>query len=360
MKDSFGREIDYMRVSVTERCNLRCRYCRSPFDTDMPIHEAGQNRPFRTTDHESTGDPLSCDEILRIIRITTKLGIRHIRLTGGEPLLREGIEGLIRSIRSINGIETVTMTTNGILLEEKLPELVREGLAGVNVSLDTTDEEKYCRITGVSSDEGKKYIGTIFRGIDAALAAGLRVGINCVLNRGPGSDDIADWRGLAEIARDRKVSVRFIEIMPIGCGKNYKGVPNTELMEMMREQYPGMKPERNPETAAGSSDAQKPGGNGPAVYYIIPGFEGSIGFISAISDRFCSRCNRIRLTSRGGLKPCLCYGEQTELSGLLRSGADDDTILHTIEKTILSKPLEHHFEAPEMITEKREMSGIGG
>ena len=329
MKDSYGREIDYLRISVTGRCNLRCGYCMPRGETEEPA-----------------GDILGSDEIVLAAGAAARTGIKYIRLTGGEPLLREDICDLVKRICAIDKIETVSMTTNGIFLEEYSERLAAAGLSGVNVSLDTLDDGRFALITGTENrtECGVSGPRRILAGIDEAIRDGLQVKINCVLT------DINrdEWADLCLLARDRNADVRFIELMPVGCAKGLKGVSNRELEAKVRERFGEPEP------------VFEKRGNGPAVYLKFAGFKGCIGFISAICDRFCSSCNRIRLTSAGILKPCLCYSSQTDLKRILRNGADISAVEEAIRETIMNKPAAHCFDTPELISESAGMSQIGG
>lgn len=321
MIDAAGRTIDYMRISITDRCNLRCRYCMPDGITQVAMSEI-----------------LTYEEIRKVCMLAAELGIRKIKITGGEPLVRKGCVDLIRMIKEIPGITQVTMTTNGVLLKENLEALKRAGLDGINISLDTLDYEKYYKITGTDA------CGTVLEAVKAAAESGMRTKVNSVLQD---AGDRQEWRPLIRLAEKNPVDVRFIELMPIGCGKKNTGVSNLELLEDMKKAYPDIRKDTRIH------------GNGPAVYYQIPGFEGSIGFISAMHGKFCSTCNRIRLTSTGDLKPCLCYGDTYPLRELLRGGADDE-IREQIKKAIENKPAAHCFEEPGAITEAHQMAQIGG
>ena len=326
MLDQYGRTISYLRVSVTDRCNLRCRYCMPDGVELVPMKEI-----------------LTYEEIREVCEAAATLGISRIKITGGEPLVRLGCADLIASLKQVPGINQITMTTNGVLLGKYLPELLRANLDAVNISLDTLDRSRFTEITG--RDE----LGNVLESIDAALSAGMKVKINTVLQEGMND---SEWTALAELAKDRPLDVRFIEMMPIGFGKKIRGVSNTELKEALRSKYPGL--EEDPSTH----------GNGPAVYVHIPGWVGSIGFISAIHGKFCNSCNRIRLTSQGRLKSCLCFGDTADLLPILRSGlAGEDrskALKDAIYKSIYTKPLQHSFEDPESITERAAMASIGG
>ena len=326
MLDRFGRSIDYMRVSITDRCNLRCRYC-------MP--EGVELLPMRSI--------LTYEEIREICAAAAELGIRKLKVTGGEPLVRLGCPDLIRTLKSVPGIEQVTLTTNGVLLGRYLPALVEAGLDAVNISLDTLDRERYAAITG--RDE----LTSVLDSVDAALASPLRVKLNAVLQKGVNDDE---WLSLAGLARDRALDVRFIEMMPIGLGKQIEGMANTLLREELLRRFPELEEDTSVH------------GNGPAAYVRIPGWKGGVGFISAIHGRFCGECNRLRLTSQGGLKPCLCYGDVTDLMPLLRgetAGEERAALLRSaLENAIWNKPKQHCFEELESITEKGRMARIGG
>ena len=321
MIDAAGRTIDYMRISITDRCNLRCRYCMPDGITQVSMSEI-----------------LTYEEIRKVCVLAAELGIEKIKITGGEPLVRKGCMDLIRMIKNIPGIMQVTMTTNGVLLKENLEVLKQAGLDGINISLDTLDREKYCKITGTDACE------TVRQAVDASAESGIRTKVNAVLQN---AGDIEDWKALAALAENQPVDVRFIELMPIGYGKQNTGVSNMELLEEIRNVYPDIR------------EDGRVHGNGPAVYYQIPGFSGSIGFISAMHGKFCRTCNRIRLTSTGDLKPCLCYGDTYPLRKLLRNGTEKE-IKEQIRRAILNKPAAHCFEEPDEITEAHQMAQIGG
>lgn len=321
MRDSLGREIDYMRISVTDRCNLRCRYCMPEGIALSPVSEL-----------------LTFEEIERISQAAAELGIRRFKITGGEPLVRRGCPQLIGRLRRIPRVEQVTLTTNGVLLGDFLDELLENGLDGVNISLDTLDTALYRQITGF--DE----LGRVKESIYKAVESGLRVKINTVLQRGVNA---SEWEALAGIAREMPVDVRFIELMPIGFGEKQKGVDGNEILSLLREKYPQIEKD------------DRIHGNGPAVYYRIPGFEGCVGFICAVHRKFCASCNRIRLTAKGELKPCLCYGDFIDMRRVVREEAYQE-IKGAIREAVVRKPKMHCFETEEGITECRRMVEIGG
>lgn len=333
MKDRYGREINYMRISVTDRCNLRCRYC-------MP--EGG----VESIGHDEI---LRFDEILKIVRLAAGLGIKNIKITGGEPLVRRDVVSLIGDIKSLNGIDKVTLTTNGSLLEDNLKELVSVGLDGVNISLDTLDDLKYQELTGGGDVEKvKKAI------IKCAGYPGLKTKVNVVTICGFNEDEVTSF---GRIAAEHEADVRFIEMMPIGMGKNFGTVYQKDVMERLEKRFGKAEP------ACGNR------GNGPAAYYDFEGFKGKIGFISPLSHQFCDKCNRIRLTAGGLLKPCLQYGGGADLKAALRLGKSDEALEEIIRKAIFEKPLRHRFssgglsggeEREEPNRESRFMSEIGG
>lgn len=321
MEDSYGRTIDYMRISITDRCNLRCCYCMPKGIQWLPMEEL-----------------LTYEEIAFICRQSTYLGVKKYKITGGEPLVRLGCEKLIAQMKEIPGVEQVTMTTKGVVLKEHLPRLLEAGLDGVNISLDTRRPDRFRQMTGFDR------LDQVLGAMEAAVASGLPVKVNTVLQKGVNDDE---WHSLMELARDYPLDVRFIELMPIGYGRERAAVPNPWLMEQIRQQYPDI-----------SSD-EAIHGNGPAVYYKIPGYLGSIGFISAIHGKFCGSCNRIRLTSTGEIKPCLCYGDSISLQEAARS-RDAGALQALLGQAIAAKPGKHCFEEPEKITEYHKMTQIGG
>lgn len=323
MLDRYGRVINYLRISVTDRCNLRCCYC-------MP--EGVQDVGMKSI--------LTFEEIWEIVRTGVSLGITHIRITGGEPLVRKGCVNLIRGIREIPGVETITMTTNGVLLGNYAKQLKEAGVDGVNISLDTLDPEEFYKITG------KRELQEVLAGIRAAKTAGLPVKLNAV-NRKE-----LDPIPLVRYAQEENLPIRFIEMMPVGYGKKYVGRSNEELRETL-EAVCG-----NAECMTNREELSRMG-SGPAVYYQFSDLKVPVGFISAIHGKFCDTCNRVRLTAEGYLKLCLCYDEGEDLRRVLREGEKEN--LRTImEQTIFRKPAAHCFEHPAEMTETHEMVKIGG
>lgn len=325
MMDQYGRDIHYVRISVTDRCNLRCRYC-------MPQEGVKQM---------SHVEILSYDEIIRLAGIFAGRGITRIKLTGGEPLVRKEIWNLIQGLKAVNGIEQVTLTTNGVLLSEQMDRLAAAGLDAVNISLDTLDAAQYEKITR------KAELPAALKGLWAALSCPeIRTKINCVPLAG---ENEKQWAPLAALAKEHPVDVRFIEMMPIGMGKEFAGRTQEDILQALREVF-------GPETALSGRF-----GNGPGTYVSFPGFAGRIGFISAMTHKFCDRCNRVRLTPEGYLKPCLQYAAGVNLRDALRSGASDWELDRMIAKMIYEKPCSHHFENKEEAgTDFRQMSRIGG
>ena len=322
MFDSTRREIHYLRLSVTDLCNLRCRYCM-PDGVEKLEREA----------------VLTYEEFLRLAALFAQCGIDTVRVTGGEPLVRRNVAQLVAGLKAIPGIRKVTMTTNGILLAQQLPTLLAAGLDSVNISLDTLRPEVFRQIT--ARDE----FAAVQAGLQAALESGLPVKLNCVPQAGVNEGELED---LAALAENRPLQVRFIEMMPIGYGAAMPCISGPELRQRFARRWP----ELQPLTEAAFGD-------GPAVYYTVPGWQGSIGFIAAVHGKFCASCNRVRLTSQGFLRPCLASEAGCDLRALLRSGADDTQLLAAIRETIWAKPREHHFEDSSMPT-TRGMYRIGG
>ena len=323
MLDRYGRVINYLRISVTDRCNLRCCYC-------MPegVQDVGMK------------NILTFEEIREIVRTGVSLGITHIRITGGEPLVRKGCVDLIRGIREIPGVETITMTTNGVLLGNYGKQLKESGVDGVNISLDTLDPEEFYKITG------KRELQEVLAGIRAAKTAGLPVKLNAV-NRKE-----LDPIPLVRYAQEENLPLRFIEMMPVGYGKKYVGRSNEELRETLEAVCGKTECMTNREELSRM-------GSGPAVYYQFSDLKVPVGFISAIHGKFCDTCNRVRLTAEGYLKLCLCYDKGEDLRRVLREGEKEN--LRTImEQTIFRKPAAHWFEHPAEMTETHEMVKIGG
>lgn len=321
MTDHYGRTIDYMRVSITDRCNLRCRYCMPEGIKWLPMEEI-----------------LTLEEIVEVCRQAADIGIRKIKVTGGEPLVRKGCVELIGMLKAIPGIEQVTLTTNGVLLAHYAGDLYENGLDAVNVSLDTLDRVKYAQITGFDA------LDRVLDGILEMEKYAIPLKLNTVLQPGKNEDD---WPQLVELARNRSIDVRFIEMMPIGHGRDFEVISNEDILKKLKDRYGTLEPECRSH------------GNGPAVYYRIPGFQGCVGLISAVHGKFCHQCNRIRLTSTGQIKPCLCYEDSISIKDALRSGRTEE-IPGLLTEAILCKPSGHCFESLATVTERQEMARIGG
>lgn len=340
MRDQFGRDITYMRVSVTDRCNLRCVYCMPEEGVPCVSHQ----------------EILRFDEIARICRIGAELGITRIKLTGGEPLVRRGLAELTGMLKAIPGIEQVTLTTNGTLLKGQIRELVSRGIDAVNISIDTLDPQRYRQITRCGC------LQDALEGLDAACACPeIEVRVNCVpltnVEYGAGAEE--EYIRLALLAKERRIDVRFIEMMPIGMGKEFAGRTGADILKILERQF------GRAEKVEGTV------GNGPASYVRFAGMKGRIGLIRAVTHQFCDRCNRIRLTSEGRLKPCLQYGTGTDLRAVLRKGTGDEEMDEQLREAmrlaVYEKPARHCFGQETAnaggnagALELKEMSQIGG
>ena len=325
MFDRYQRDIHYLRLSVTDLCNLRCRYCM-PDGVEKLEREA----------------VLTYEEFLRLAALFARCGIDTVRVTGGEPLVRKNVAQLVAGLKETPGIHRVTLTTNAVLLAEQLPALLDAGLDSVNISLDTLRPEVFRQITA------RDDFAAVQAGLQAALESGLPVKLNCVPQAGVNEGELEQ---LAALAKDNAMQVRFIEMMPIGYGAAMPCISGPELRARFARRWPELAP---------LSPAQEHAlGDGPAVYYTVPGWQGSIGFIAAVHGKFCASCNRVRLTSQGFLRPCLASETGCDLRALLRSGADDAQLLAAIRETIWAKPREHHFNDSSM-SATRGMYRIGG
>ena len=323
MKDKYNREIDYLRISLTDKCNLRCIYCM----------EENENIFF------SEEDKLTKDEICKVVKVFSKLGIKKIRLTGGEPLVRKDIIDLVQGINNIDGIEEIYMTTNGILLEDKVEILKNAGLKGVNISLDSLKPEMFNKLTRLGD------LQKVLSSIDKCLENKIKVKLNAVMIKGMNEDEILDF---VNLTLEKNIDVRFIELMPIGVGSKYKGVSNNEIREIINENYKDIE------------EVKRNKNGGPATYIKLKDAKGKIGFISAISNCFCEECNRIRLTSEGFLKQCLHYKYGIDLKKLLRNNASEEEILNVIKDNIYNKPEKHLFMQKSKDKELKFMNQIGG
>lgn len=327
MIDSYGRTINYMRISVTDRCDLRCRYC-------MPAEGIEKVDMSRI---------LTYEEILRICSAAADLGISRFKITGGEPLVRKGCTKLVCEMKKIPGVEEVTLTTNGQQLAEKIDELAEAGIDGLNISMDSLREDRYRYITGCGN------LNRTLEAIDKSIRAGIKTKVNCLLQKQFNEDEILDF---AAFAFAKGIDVRFIEIMPVGYGNPDVGLSNDDVLKKLRERYPELE----------KDDAAH--GNGPAVYYKLSGKSGAVGLISAMHHSFCGDCNRIRLTSQGLIKPCLCYEEGVDLRPILQACVDgaaggDEALREALEAAVCSKPERHSFH-DRTVVETKAMSQIGG
>ena len=355
MLDKHKRSINYMRISLTDRCNLRCVYCR-PEITQMVEHT----------------QILRYEEILRVVKCAVTLGITRFKITGGEPLVRKGAVDFIAKLKQLEGVEQVTLTTNGTLLEKNLPQLLACGIDGINISLDTLDKDLYKHITGGGDVEA------VIKAIKAVVQTGIKCKINCVpiknsyvnnsvnvdklspLHNGTKVDNLSQSQtNIVEFAGSLAVPLRFIELMPLACNGNLSSYSGTEIREILYNAGYELRP------------LKESFGNGPAVYYEASkaGHAQIIGFIEPLHGKFCASCNRVRLTSTGQLKPCLYSQSTSDLRQLLRSGAPvmgiydkspayfDSIITELLKKAIFHKPLGHHFEEKPATFNMNEIGG---
>ena len=371
LHDGFGRTIDYLRISLTDRCNLRCVYCMPEEGVPSLLHE----------------DILTLEEVISVVELAAKNGIKHIRLTGGEPLVRKGIVDLVYAIKQIKSIESVALTTNGILLPAMANDLKNAGLDRVNISLDSLDKDQYHAITRCGT------LADVLAGIDTALRYEFDpVKINVVVVRHL-NQNLAQF---ARLTLDKPLHVRFIEYMPIGQigdslppainadshtkstkssafipWSDHDVVPAAEIRSLLNDalKQEGIDPlvplKKLTTNAKCSSEktakhnaldtASAPVGWGPASYYKIPGAKGTIGFISAISNHFCATCNRLRLTADGKLRPCLFSDEELDIRGALRNGTEED-LQQIFNEALRIKPEGHHHRHGT----ERSMSQVGG
>ena len=321
MVDDYNRVIDYIRISITDRCNLRCIYCMPKEGMEFIPHE----------------NILTYEEIIRLCKCFASLGVSKVKLTGGEPLVRKNLPYLVKEIKSIPGIENVTLTTNGILLAEQIEDLAKAGIDAVNVSLDTLDPDQFQQLTRFPK------LNQVLEGIKKTLNyTNVALKINCV----PLREDYKENNilSMVSLAKDQKLHVRFIEVMPIGLGKDLKGFTEEDIKEIIEKEYGTLTPYKAPL------------GNGPCHYYSLDGFQGKIGFISAVSHQFCDSCNRVRLTSEGYLKNCLQYSNGTDLKSLMRHGIGDEELREAILEAISHKPKEHHFN--EIMNREKESDNL--
>ena len=325
LSDKFGRHIKDLRVSVTDRCNFRCVYCRSA-------------DPENYRDHDEI---LSWDELRRLVRIFVPLGISKVRITGGEPLVRDGVESFISYLKTI-GVEDLSMTTNGRLLADRCEKLIAAGLDRINISLDSLDPIKFQKITRTRSYD------TVMRGIDAAQKSRLApVKINAVLVRGFNEDEV---EAFAAFARERGVIMRFIEFMPLDADRHWSRelmVSAKQVYERIHAQWPLEQiPHEKSETAR--------------KYRFVDGAPGEIGLIAPVTQAFCGHCSRIRLTADGKLRTCLFSKEDRDLRALLRAQASDEEIVAWVRSVVTEKEEGHRINEPGFVPPSRTMVFIGG
>jgi cyclic pyranopterin phosphate synthase len=324
LQDRYRRRINYLRVSITDRCNLRCTYCMPAQGLDLLGHE----------------DILSYEEILRVARVAIGLGIEKIRITGGEPLVRRGVVEFVARVAALKGLKELSLTTNGLLLADMAPELRRAGLRRVNVSLDTLDP---VRFEAVARRPG---LEQVLRGLQVAKECGLTpVKVNVVAMRGTNDDEIEHF---AEFAQENGFEVRFIEFMPARPDEWDAGrfLTAGEVLEALRRRY-----ELVPVEGGAAS--------GPSRTFLLPG-GGKVGVISPLSEHFCGRCNRLRLTAEGRLRSCLFSERETDLRRLLRSGSGDEELSGAIREAVHHKPEGHQLGEGERHKCGLAMSRVGG
>lgn len=320
MKDKWSRDIEYLRISVTDRCNLRCFYCMPDEGIDKIFHS----------------EVLSFEELYEIVKLAVELGIKKVRITGGEPLVRLGIVDFIYKISKLPGLEDIAMTTNGILLEKYAQDLKKAGLKRLNISLDTLHKDKFKKITRRGD------LGQVLKGMKEAQRVGLSpIKINTVIMKGINDDEIQDF---VRLSYEKSYQVRFIELMPMGEAEDIEDkrfMSNEEVISKI----PGLIP------IVEGKDL------GPAKYYRLSGAKGKIGFISPMSNHFCKTCNRLRLTADGKIRPCLHSNVEIDIKDALRNKNED--IKKILQDAILSKPERHHLNE-ERESNTRHMNQIGG
>ncbi len=318
MLDKKGRNIEYLRVSLTDRCNLRCVYCMPEKGIDKRCHK----------------DILRFEEVEKVITACAALGIRKVRFTGGEPLVMKEIDKLIKHTASMPDINDISLTTNGILLSHMAEDLKKAGLGRVNISLDTLRADRFKSITRLGD------IDKVFKAIEKCLSLEMvPVKINTVLMKGVNDDEIGDF---LKLTIDSPIQVRFIELMPIGEGQKYFDKCSMKVEEII-ERYPELIPVED--------------NSGVASVYKMPGAKGSVGLISPVSCKFCQDCNRIRLTSTGTIKPCLHSAEEINLKPYIN---DEQKLIDVIKNAVYNKPDEHHLETEKKSDTDKMMYQIGG
>ena len=332
MLDLYHRQINYIRVSITDKCNLRCIYCKPSQD----FHQIERTQI------------LSYEEILRLIQVAVRCGISKIRLTGGEPLVRRDVVNLVRSISQVDGVKDISLTTNGVLLDQMAQGLHDAGLRRINVSLDSLNREKYQNITC------RDRLPLVLQGIEKAQKIGFfPIKINVVVIRGVNDDEVLD---LAKLSINNPFHIRFIEFMPIGNNKLWQDrhyVSCTEMKEIITAYQPLI-------PSASPGPHHSPAENGPARMFEFKGAPGKIGFISPMSNHFCSTCNRIRLTADGKLRSCLFSNQEIDIKDAIRSGGSDDDLKRIFIKSIENKPVGLDPDLFSSLKCNRFMNSIGG
>jgi GTP 3',8-cyclase len=327
LKDHSNRTIDYLRISVTDRCNLSCAYCKPRSQVKMTPHQ----------------EILRYEEMLRIVRIAVPLGISHIRITGGEPLVRRGVLGFIAKLRDVEGIEDISLTTNGVLLGEMCQGLRDAGISRLNISLDSLKPERFREITGSDAWD------LVWQGIARVEEAGFSpIKINMVPVKGVNDDEIADF---ARLTLDRRLHVRFIEFMPIGANDRWHTdacVTSDRVRGIIEREFGRLVPFM----AKGSA--------GPSDNYQVPGARGVIGFISPISKHFCASCRRLRLTADGRIRPCLLSDTEIDIKSPMRGGCSDEELERLLRFSLEIKPERHYVSENPAACSQRIMSRIGG
>lgn len=325
MRDSYARKIDYLRISITDRCNLRCRYCMPEDGVESVGHDA----------------VLSYEELYRVARVAVEQGVRKIRLTGGEPLVRKGVVDFIASLVQLPQQPELTLTTNGILLAEQAQQLKQAGLSRINVSLDSLQPERFRQITRRDGLE------RVLQGLAAAAAAGFdSLKINMVPIRGVNADEIGNF---ARLSFEHPWQIRFIEFMPVSTGLDYRS----------DQLYPAEQIKSDLQQIAELTPEARQGILGPARIYRLQGAQGTVGIIHAVSDHFCNDCNRLRLTADGQLRPCLLSDREIDLRSVLRAGVSDRELVEVLRRSVAEKP-ERHCLGEGYQPGQRKMQGIGG
>lgn len=322
IKDQFQRQINYLRISITDRCNLRCQYCM----------------PQEGVEYKPHSQIMRYEDILKLVKVSTDLGIKKIRITGGEPLVRKDAVKFVSMLSEVRDLEEIALTTNGLMLNEYAAALRKAGLNRVNISLDTLQNDRFKKITGSNALE------EVYKGIEAALASGLDpVKINTVVMSGINDDEIEDF---VELTRSKKLHVRFIEYMPFVTDnkKESSYYPLEKIKKKIKDKHEIKKINLK--------------GSGPAEYYKISSYQGTIGFISPISHSFCRDCNRIRLTADGKLKPCLSGEKEVDLYNNKREISGEQGLKRKLFKSIMLKPESHSFSFDDLT--ERNMFEIGG